>query len=687
MNRFWFQTRLFWLIILTIAGGGVPRPIYADEPSTVSTAESDEVTLPTDCLERAELAAICDNQSAWTGVRPQPTLSPPAVSQKIMTTGYIKGLYITYHGLGSDKLRTHVQNLLETTELNAIVMDVKGDRGLVPYTSNVQLVSDIGAARKPMIADWETWMQWFKERNIYTIARLVIFKDEPLAAARPEWAVTDSETGEIWRDREELGWTDPTRSEVWDYNIALAVEAAQMGFDEIQFDYVRFPSDGSVKQAAYSVEDVTQEIRIETISSFLAAAKEALEPYDVKLAADVFGQTAWHQRDDMGIGQYIEALAPHLDVMSPMLYPSTFADGIPKHPEYRNAIEFPYEVYYLSTQRAVNRLQTVNPTLEIRPWVQDFPDYAFDRRVYTPGEIREQMEGARQAGGRGWMLWDPRVKFTPEALVSATPTFTPNLQGRLLVLEYHRIGEPEGRWQRTPANFRADMERLLAGGYYPVNLRDLVEGKLSMVPAGKRPIVLTFDDSTAGEFRLLPDGTVDPDSAVGILLDMHRQHPADWPLRATFFVLPDAGNPDQFSFHQPEWGNQKLQMLVDWGMEVGSHTLSHANLSETAPEDVQRELAQSQAALEAALPGYEVVSLSIPYGAYPDSDELLAGEFEEQAYYYKAAVEVSGGFAPSPWSLDFNPWHIPRVQAIQSELDAFLKRADTPGFYYVSAGE
>ncbi len=687
MNWFRFQTHLFWLIVFAVASWSLPVTLRADEPNAVSATEIDDTFLPSACLDRAELGAVCDNQQAWMGTNSQAIPQPPVISRKIMSTGYVKGLYITYHGLGSDKLRTHVQNLLETTELNAIVMDVKGDRGLIPYRSNVQLVSDIGATRKPMIVDWANWMQWFKDRNIYTIARLVIFKDEPLAAAHPEWAVTDSETGEIWRDREELGWTDPTRQEVWDYNIALAVEAAQMGFDEIQFDYVRFPSDGSVKKATYSVEDITQEIRIETISGFLAAAKEALEPYDVKLAADVFGQTAWHQRDDMGIGQYIEALAPHLDVLSPMLYPSTFADGIPKHPEYRNAIEFPYEVYNLSTRRAVDRLQTVNPTLEIRPWVQDFPDYAFDRRIYTPDEIREQMEGSRQAGGRGWMLWDPRVKFTPEALVSATPTYTPNLQGRALVLEYHRIGETEERWQRTPANFRADMERLLAEGYYPVNLRDLVEDKLSMVPAGKRPIVLTFDDSTEGEFRLLADGTVDPDSAVGILLDIHRQHPADWPLRATFFVLPDAGNPGQFSFHQPEWGNQKLQMLIDWGMEVGSHTLSHANLSESAPEDVQRELAQSQAALEEALPGYEVVSLSIPYGAYPDSDELLAGEYEGQAYYYKAAVEVSGGFAPSPHSLNFNPLHIPRVQAIQSELDAFLRRANMPGFYYVSAGE
>ncbi len=672
-----FSPRLLLVPVLMTLWLGMSRPVFADSPPLHHPGEPSLADCqgdpPDSCLSAAGVLS--------------PTMAvSPTLRVKIRPTGYIKGIYLTYNGLGSDKLRQHVMNLLETTELNAVVIDVKGDAGYIPYSTQVPLAVEIGAGR-PMVKDWAALMQWLQERNIYTIARIVAFKDNPLATAHPEWAVTDGETGEVWRDREGLGWTDPTRTEVWDYNIALAVEAARIGFDEIQFDYVRFPSDGQVKKAAYSVEEVTQEVRVETIAGFLAAAKEALAPYNVRLAADVFGQTTWHNRDDMGIGQYIEALAPHLDVLSPMLYPSTFADGLPKHPQYRKAVEFPFEVYYLSTLQAVNRLKEVNPALEIRPWVQDFPDYAFDRRVYTPDEIRAQMEGARQAGGRGWMLWDPRVKYTPEALVSAFPAYPPNEDGRVLVLEYHRIGRPEGRWQRTPENFRADLARLLSEGYYPVNLRDLAAGDLRMVPAGKRPVVLTFDDSTTGQFRLLPDGSVDPDSAVGILLDFHRAHPADWPLRATFFVLPDAGSSERFSFGQPEWGNQKLQMLVDWGMEVGSHTMSHANLSQLSEEEVRRELAQSQAALEQALPGYRVVSLAVPYGAYPQDDTLFAGEYSGQSYGYQAVVEVSGGFTPSPHSSRFDPLHIPRVQAIQSELDTFLKAANRDGFYYVSAGE
>jgi hypothetical protein len=192
-------------------------------------------------------------------------------TRELRPTDYIKGLYITYYGLGSEAHRANAQWLLENTELNAIVMDVKGDFGWLPYTSTVQTALDIGAGNRPMIQDWAAWMQWLKERNIYTIARIVVFKDDPLATAHPEWAVLDAASGGVWHDREGLGWADPTRAEVWDYNIALAVEAAQLGFDEIQLDYVRFPSDGAISRATFAVEN-SEENRKAAITSFLSKA-------------------------------------------------------------------------------------------------------------------------------------------------------------------------------------------------------------------------------------------------------------------------------------------------------------------------------------------------------------------------------------------------------------------------------
>ena len=179
-------------------------------------------------------------------------------------------------------------------------------------------------------------------------------------------------------------------------------------------------------------------------------------------------------------------------------------------------------------------------------------------------------------------------------------------------------------------------------------------GDLSMVPAGKRPVVLTFDASSMGQFRILDDGTIDPNSAVGILLDFHETHRPDWPLRATFFVLQDVDAPERILFGQPELAQQKLQKLVEWGMEVGSHTISHANLAESSPDEVKRQLALSQTGLEELLPGYEVVSLSVPFGAYPPDERVLVGGlYQGKLYTYKAAVEVSGGLAPSPHSADF----------------------------------
>lgn len=321
----------------------------------------------------------------------------------------IKALYVTFFALGHKGLREHALRLIEETELNAIVMDVKGDRGYIPYPSDIPLAAEVGAQDLIMIRDWDAFMGWFKERNVYTIARIVVFKDNPLATAHPEWAVLDARTGELWRDREGLAWTDPFREEVWDYNIAIAVEAAQKGFDEIQFDYLRFPTDGDIKAARFS-EEPTEEARRAAIVSFLKKARRALAPYGVRIAVDVFGYTTW-RTDDTGIGQKIEDMAPYIDVLSPMLYPSTFHAGIPG---YRYTVPHPYETVYLSTKRAVERLAGTG--VQVRPWIQDFPDYAYDRRVYTPEEIRAQMRGALEGGATGWMLWDPRVRYTQEAL-------------------------------------------------------------------------------------------------------------------------------------------------------------------------------------------------------------------------------------------------------------------------------
>ena len=285
---------------------------------------------------------------------------------------------------------------------------------------------------------------------------------------------------------------------------------------------------------------------------------------------------------------------------------------------------------------------------------------------------------------------EPPASTTAYESSVGTTTHEPNEMGDIMVLVYHAIGWPEQRWRRTPTNFRRDLERMYQYGYYPVNLIDVVRGNLDHVPQGRRPIVLTFDDSTVGQFRYLEDGTVDPDCAVGAMLAMHEQYGDDWPLRATFFVLMESDEPGYPLFRQPESAVQKLRELVEWGMEIGSHTVTHPYLSMITPDRVEWELAVSQNRIEALLPGYEVRSLSVPFGSYPSDVSILGWGHAESLdlyYEYEAAVRVEGGPAPSPFSPNFRPLLIPRVQAIQAQLDSwFFYYEQHPERYYVSDG-
>jgi hypothetical protein len=332
-----------------------------------------------------------------------PFLTSP---QQIELTPFTpRALYLSFYGIGSRILRGSALKLMEETEVNSLVIDVKGDRGNLTYRSSVPLASEVGAQKLIIVKDIKDLIKSLKEKGIYTIARIVVFKDNPLAIAKPDWAVKTA-SGETWQDREHLAWVDPFRKEVWDYNVSIAVEAAQNGFDEIQFDYVRFPdTSGTV----FSMPN-TEENRINAITGFLKEARRALAPYNVFLAADIFGYVCWNLNDTK-IGQRLEDIVPHLDYISPMLYPSGFQYGIPG---YRVPVANPHEIVYLSLKRALER--THIPPVRFRPWLQAFRDYAFDRRDFKGQAISEQTKAAEKIGSHGWMLWNPRNVYTQEGL-------------------------------------------------------------------------------------------------------------------------------------------------------------------------------------------------------------------------------------------------------------------------------
>jgi hypothetical protein len=310
----------------------------------------------------------------------------------------VKGLYLTSYGVTSKKLRTAVLEAVKENNLNALVIDVKGDKGFIPFKVDLPLAEEIGANKPILIKDIKELMGRLKgELNLYLIARIVVFKDDPLAAAKPHLAVKDK-SGGVFRDREKLRWVDPFSKEVWDYNIAIAKIAAEAGFDEVQFDYVRFPDN---RGTGFS-KPANEETRTEAITGFLKAAYKALEPYNVMVAADIFGYVCWNT-NDTDIGQKIGPVVEAVDVISPMVYPSGYHLGIPN---YRNPVQHSYKIVYLSLKRAVERTQ-VSP-LRFRPWLQAFRDYAFNRKFFTEEEMRLQIKASDDFGSSGWMFWNPR---------------------------------------------------------------------------------------------------------------------------------------------------------------------------------------------------------------------------------------------------------------------------------------
>ncbi len=329
----------------------------------------------------------------------------------------VRAAYLTYYGVADRGIRQRVLDLVSRTELNAVVIDVKGDRGMIPYRTGVQAAIDAGAQGPVIIKDFEEQLAGWKAQGIYTIARIVAFKDNLRANTRPDLAVIDTRTGKPWTDRENLAWVDPFREENWDYLIAVAKEAVAKGFDEVQFDYVRFPTDGKLSAARYSQTN-NPSTRLPAIAGFLAKARRELGPTGAFLGADVFGYTAFNA-NDTDIGQRIEELSAHLDYMCPMVYPSGYHLGIPG---FRNPVQHPYEVVKESVR--LTRQRSQNPAMQVRPWLQDFKDYAFDKRIFGPGEVTAQIRAANDAGASGWMLWNPRNDYTAAALRPKTSALT-----------------------------------------------------------------------------------------------------------------------------------------------------------------------------------------------------------------------------------------------------------------------
>jgi peptidoglycan/xylan/chitin deacetylase (PgdA/CDA1 family) len=277
------------------------------------------------------------------------------------------------------------------------------------------------------------------------------------------------------------------------------------------------------------------------------------------------------------------------------------------------------------------------------------------------------------------------------ALPSVTPaqSLPPNELGRIMILEYHKIDDPENRWTRTPENFRRDLETLYSKGYRAVNLGDVLDRRIK-TPQGTTPVVFTFDDSSPGQFRYV-DGngglTIDAKSAVGILDQFSREHP-DFGRAATFFVLPGASKPNRL-FNQPEFEGKKLQYLVSQGYEIGNHTLWHANLGKYDEATVRTQIAEAQQWIQRLVPDYRIRTIALPHGVYPKNvDWAMRGSAKGTSYSHDAILMVAGGPAMSPFDRRFEPTRLPRVQAVEADLTFWLRYFDrNPQERFVSDGD
>lgn len=261
--------------------------------------------------------------------------------------------------------------------------------------------------------------------------------------------------------------------------------------------------------------------------------------------------------------------------------------------------------------------------------------------------------------------------------------FKPNELGKVLILEYHDVSNKEGRWARYYGSFRSDLDTLYKAGYRPVSLRDFVQNTIS-IPAGTSPVVITFDDGTEGQFRYLdsPGPKIDPNCAVAILDNFHKKHP-DWNNAATFYVYYPV------PFRQKQYVEQKLKSLLSMGMDIGNHTYSHVNLKTLSSIEAEKEMALAVKEAKSYVPDAKVDSIALPYGLGPKDRTLLrSGAYNGQTYHNIAALLVGAEPAPSPVSIDFDPYRLPRVQAIQSELDKWLGYfMKHPEKRYVSDGD
>ena len=347
-----------------------------------------------------------------------------------------------------------IVHYMEAAGLNLAVMHAKDPLGRLFWKSNNSTAKNMNASAPN--ASLEHTISSLRQKGIWTAAKMDVFQDSLLVTHYPEMGVMDSQTGELWSDHKGLHWANPYDIRVWDYTIALCLELIEIGIDEIQFDYIRFPSDGNMSTTEYPIviEGIS---KAECIGKFLAYANSKLKPTGVIISVDLFGMTAWKTKD-FGVGQVLEQIAPHVDVICPMFYPSHFPENFLN---LENPGQYPHRIMKASLREIKKRTDK-----KIRPWIQGF--------WYTPEDIDAQLQGVAENEITTWTVWNPSGRYaeTFDALAarSGTPFPEPKFY---LFLEDLKNGDD----MILPGRTKIINHTCYQEGYSILSLDDSVKGE------------------------------------------------------------------------------------------------------------------------------------------------------------------------------------------------------------------
>jgi hypothetical protein len=330
----------------------------------------------------------------------------------------VKGIYISGYMAGSEGLQA-ILDKIQGTEINTVVIDVKNDDGRITFAmEDAPTVNEIGATEK-YIKDIDSLMAQLKARGLYTIARVVAFRDPYLAEKKPEWALKNKD-GSLHRDNKGLAWVNPYRTEVWDYLVEVGTEASKAGFDEVQFDYIRFSTDSSMKQVVFDEKDTRGRSKTDIITEFIQYAYDKLSSSNIFVSADVFGTIIGSKVDAEAVGQIYNDMACHLDYICPMIYPSHYGDGNfgIDHPDME-----PYRTIRAALKLSRQDLESAKEAEKrqaiVRPWLQDFTaSYLKHHISYGAKEVRAQIQAVYDSGYDEWILWSASNRYTWEGLLS-----------------------------------------------------------------------------------------------------------------------------------------------------------------------------------------------------------------------------------------------------------------------------